>query len=1013
MKRIFLFLSILLCSLSMTAQSVWMFNRGDSISWQPSQDMTVTFEKDPAGFFWQNIQTGTLDIVRMPIYTNDGITFADTPCMQAEKNHFEVTNAEPRRFEVRLKTNITDWNSITCIPQAEWLKLVDVNGSQFPVIVYTFGYDANYTGDFRETQIAFSRDDLSDVVSVLSVGETATYSVSPKEITVTNSQDPRQFTVSLSSNVSEVLYGSTYQIVGNDGDWLRCVRDESNETGRIFTFDYDLNYTGANREAMVVFKNEQYNLSDTTKVISVGEKLVPCENVHFGYEDGTLIVVSPPNGGIIEIPIIGSTELKVKVNCIPNMRQLTDTIKNGIRYVRLEVDEVDEDISDCWISYYAENAIDWGNVFNFYQQNKNAPSLEELKEALIELYHATDGENWRENTNWLSDKPFNEWYGINNSRNNPGIKVIGNYIQFVDLRDNNLYGTIPESFATLMNLPELYLSVNYLYGKIPDSVIQHPKWQTLGWSIIMQDEICHGKALICDNYNLKVSDEEVELFVDETKSSIYDILKENELTLVFNYGTVAEIADLSDERVNLYLDYCNKGLGMVVQIDDWWEGNGYLSYNDYRSYVKNLQIEAGLPKGIKWIRSANIVFGKGDVTIFGSMCLLDKNGNVVGYWMKHGMDLRDCEYYYNQKIDSVLHARLGEPEDHEKYTTLYTSTDYSEDGRVIQLQEATVGSGIDIVFVGECFVDTDMGEYGLYEKTMRDAMEQFFSEEPYTSLRNRFNVYTVCAVSPNQTYQVDAKYAIGGSVEKAFEYAKKAVGERDDRLMVAVVCKPNAIPERSCTYMFEGDGSFVAFMFEGVSKVLNHEVGGHGIAFLLDEYVEQEKDSPTDDDKALLDAVYEAYGEGANVDWRSNPSEVKWSHFLNDSRYADEGLGVYEGAWSLGHGMYRPSENSTMCHNYASDIFNAPSREAIYKRVMELSEGDSWTYNYEDFVTFDAPARNAYKQTGAMNRVKSTDNQNIKKRRLESRPPTIYKGTWRDAGKCEKVEYISIEPRNQ
>lgn len=474
-------------------------------------------------------------------------------------------------------------------------------------------------------------------------------------------------------------------------------------------------------------------------------------------------------------------------------------------------------------------------------------------------------------------------------------------------------------------------------------------------------------------------------------------MKENELTLVFNYGTVAEIADLTDERVNLYLDYCNKGLGMIVQIGDWWES----PYDDYWNYVKKMQTEKGLPKGIKWVRSD---FGNVDLRTFGSMCLLDKDGQVVGYWMKHGMDLRSYEYYYNDKIDKILRARLGEPEEHEKYTTIYTSTDFSEDGRVIQLQEATEGSGIDLVFVGECFVDTDMGEYGLYEKTMRDAMEQFFTEEPYTSLRNRFNVYTVCAVSPNNTYQTDAQYAIGGSVEKAFEYAKKAVGERDDRLMVAVICKPNAIPERSSTYMFEGDGSFVAFMFEGVSKVLNHEAGGHGIAFLLDEYVEQEKNSPTDDDKTLLDAVYEAYGEGANVDWRSDPAEVKWSRFLNDSRYSDEGLGVYEGAWLLGRGMYRPSENSTMCHNYDNDVFNAPSREAIYKRVMKLSEGSSWNFDYETFVSFDTPAREAYSKARA--KARQTDD-NTQQKRIESRPPTIYKGTWRDAGKCEKIEYTS------
>ena len=263
MKRIFLFLSIVLCSLSMTAQSAWLFNRGDSISWQPSQDMTITFEKDPAGFFWQNIQTGTLDIVRMPIYTNDGITFADTPFMQVEKNHLEVTNDGDRRFEVRLKTNISDWNTIICQPQADWLRLIDTNGSQFPVITYTFEYDANYTGDFRETQITYSHNELSDKVCVLSIGETATFKVSPREITVTNSQEPRQFTVTLSSNVSEVLNGSAYEIVGDDAQWLRCVSSEGNETGPSFMFEYDLNYTGQDREALVAFKNEQYNLCDT------------------------------------------------------------------------------------------------------------------------------------------------------------------------------------------------------------------------------------------------------------------------------------------------------------------------------------------------------------------------------------------------------------------------------------------------------------------------------------------------------------------------------------------------------------------------------------------------------------------------------------------------------------------------------------------------------------------------------------------------------------------------------
>ena len=34
------------------------------------------------------------------------------------------------------------------------------------------------------------------------------------------------------------------------------------------------------------------------------------------------------------------------------------------------------------------------------------------REALARLYQATDGANWRVNTNWLSDRPVREWYGV-------------------------------------------------------------------------------------------------------------------------------------------------------------------------------------------------------------------------------------------------------------------------------------------------------------------------------------------------------------------------------------------------------------------------------------------------------------------------------------------------------------------------------------------------------------------------------------------------------------------------
>ena len=41
-----------------------------------------------------------------------------------------------------------------------------------------------------------------------------------------------------------------------------------------------------------------------------------------------------------------------------------------------------------------------------------------------------------------------------------------------------------------------------------------------------------------------------------------------------------------------------------------------------------------------------------------------------------------------------------------------------------------------------------------------------------------------------------------------------------------------------------------------------------------------------------------------------------------------------------------------------TSYLNAPSREQIYKTVMQMSEGSNWTYDYEEFVRFDAVSRN-------------------------------------------------------
>lgn len=90
-------------------------------------------------------------------------------------------------------------------------------------------------------------------------------------------------------------------------------------------------------------------------------------------------------------------------------------------------------------------------------------------------------------------------------------------------------------------------------------------------------------------------------------------------------------------------------------------------------------------------------------------------------------------------------------------------------------------------------------------------------------------------------------------------------------------------------------------------------------------------------------------GWAQNVDFTSDPSQVLWSAFLNDNRYVSEKLGVFEGACTYIKGAYRPSEESMMNSN--TEGFNAPSRKAIYDKIMERSLGTQMSY--EEFAVFD------------------------------------------------------------
>ena len=81
------------------------------------------------------------------------------------------------------------------------------------------------------------------------------------------------------------------------------------------------------------------------------------------------------------------------------------------------------------------------------------------RDLLIDFYNATDGPNWKNNTNWLTDAPLEQWHGIE-------VDPTGRVVT-IWLFHNDLKGDLPASLASLSNLEVLALSDSELGGTIP------------------------------------------------------------------------------------------------------------------------------------------------------------------------------------------------------------------------------------------------------------------------------------------------------------------------------------------------------------------------------------------------------------------------------------------------------------------------------------------------------------------------------------------------------------------
>ena len=202
---------------------------------------------------------------------------------------------------------------------------------------------------------------------------------------------------------------------------------------------------------------------------------------------------------------------------------------------------------------------------------------------------------------------------------------------------------------------------------------------------------------------------------------------------------------------------------------------------------------------------------------------------------------------------------------------------------VTVLQEKSIGEGVDIILMGDGYAEDKFGANGQYDADMKQAYNDFFSTEPYKSLKQYFNVYYINAVSQenhdavplaNGAMQGDAKTIfntqfvenstrISGNDDLTLQYAMQAIRAKGGKngaqctdeneiyirahkalvmVMVNVPCHAGTCYMRwtfDTDYANACSVAYTSLNTSGFARkwTMLHEAGGHGFGKLADEYV--------------------------------------------------------------------------------------------------------------------------------------------------------------------------------
>lgn len=348
---------------------------------------------------------------------------------------------------------------------------------------------------------------------------------------------------------------------------------------------------------------------------------------------------------------------------------------------------------------------------------------------------------------------------------------------------------------------------------------------------------------------------------------------------------------------------------------------------------------------------------------------------------------RNTEYMWKVEAVDAFGART------ESVTRTFTTGDGGiyEDGEVSvwQVESAGAPDPVHLILLGDGFIEEDYEEGGAFDQAVETAVDAFFSIEPYPSYRDYFRISTVAVYSQERGATIESDMssvmaqerntvfssvleggnstAVSCNYEKVLSCALAVPGMSEAGLDDAAVLLLINVDAYAGTCVMYASGRSVAMCPMGKDsfrQVVSHEGGGHGFGRLLDEYRPNEGQLPEQMKEDLVYwRKYDPY-YGYNIDVTGDRANVHWAHYFSRKGY--EAVEMFEGGYLYQRGAWRPEDMSCMHDNRS--YYNAPSREAIVRRIMKAS-GKSFIMNDfidKDKVRKDPAAKSGYVEAAAV-----------------------------------------------